>query len=253
MVVKASKSFNLASALKVSPSNYTVVTTSSSNRTINLSQNSRDVDGDYIRNDQPYVVRILAVGKGSYSSVLSTSSPKMTLTNLSSVTEVTNVKINDINDFGDGRDVSVSFTRPQNDNNISNYRVFIVKTGSNGSTLVGTLSSSARDTSGEFIRNNVPYTAVVLSVSNTNSVGNKLSSASSSVTLSQNTMSTPIITQVSDVNDFGDGRDLRVSFNNVSNESNINAYRIFVVRANNYSNFTLTKANDSAVYFYRRK
>ncbi|WP_231745134.1 copper amine oxidase N-terminal domain-containing protein [Lysinibacillus sp. F5] len=275
MVVKASKSFNLASALKVSPSNYTVVTTSSSNRTINLSQNSRDVDGDYIRNDQPYVVRILAVGKGSYSSVLSTSSPKMTLTNLSSVTEVTNVKINDINDFGDGRDVSVSFTRPQNDNNISNYRVFIVKTkdasnfslttannlsssyyttvnksGSNGSTLVGTLSSSARDTSGEFIRNNVPYTAVVLSVSNTNSVGNKLSSASSSVTLSQNTMSTPIITQVSDVNDFGDGRDLRVSFNNVSNESNINAYRIFVVRANNYSNFTLTKANSLSNTYY---
>nr|WP_257982856.1 copper amine oxidase N-terminal domain-containing protein [Lysinibacillus fusiformis] len=275
MVVKASKSFNLASALKVSPSNYTVVTTSSSNRTINLSQNSRDVDGDYIRNDQPYVVRILAVGKGSYSSVLSTSSPKMTLTNLSSVTEVTNVKINDINDFGDGRDVSVSFTRPQNDNNISNYRVFIVKTkdasnfslttannlsssyyttvnksGSNGSTLVGTLSSSARDTSGEFIRNNVPYTAVVLSVSNTNSVGNKLSSASSSVTLSQNTMSTPIITQVSDVNDFGDGRDLRVSFNNVSNESTINAYRIFVVRANNYSNFTLTKANSLSNTYY---
>ena len=275
MVVKASKSFNLASALKVSPSNYTVVTTSSSNRTINLSQNSRDVDGDYIRNDQPYVVRILAVGKGSYSSVLSTSSPKMTLTNLSSVTEVTNVKISDINDFGDGRDVSVSFTRPQNDNNISNYRVFIVKTkdasnfslttannlsssyyttvnksGSNGSTLVGTLSSSARDTSGEFIRNNVPYTAVVLSVSNTNSVGNKLSSASSSVTLSQNTMSTPIITQVSDVNDFGDGRDLRVSFNNVSNESNINAYRIFVVRANNYSNFTLTKANSLSNTYY---
>ncbi|MEK3726228.1 copper amine oxidase N-terminal domain-containing protein [Lysinibacillus sp. FSL W8-0953] len=272
MVVKASKSFNLASALKVSPSNYTVVTTSSSNRTINLSQNSRDVDGDYIRNDQPYVVRILAVGKGSYSSVLSTSSPKMTLTNLSSVTEVTNVKINDINDFGDGRDVSVSFTRPQNDNNISNYRVFIVKTkdasnfslttannlsssyyttvNKSGSNGVGTLSSSARDTSGEFIRNNVPYTAVVLSVSNTNSVGNKLSSASSSVTLSQNTMSTPIITQVSDVNDFGDGRDLRVSFNNVSNESTINAYRIFVVRANNYSNFTLTKANSLSNTYY---
>jgi len=86
MVLKASKSFNLASALKVSPSNYSVVSTSSSNLAVTLSQNSRDVDGDYIRNDQPYVVRILAVGKGSYSSVLSSSSPKITLTNLSSVT-----------------------------------------------------------------------------------------------------------------------------------------------------------------------
>nr|WP_230875070.1 copper amine oxidase N-terminal domain-containing protein [Lysinibacillus cavernae] len=221
------------------------------------------------------MVRILAVGKGSYSSVLSTSSPKITLTNLSSVTEVTSVKISDINDFGDGRDVSVSFTRPQNDNNTANYRVFIVKTkdasnfnlttannlsssyyttvnksGSNGSILTGTLSSSSRDTSGDFIKNNEPYTAVVLSVSNTNSVGNKLSSASSSVTLSQNTMSSPIITQVNDVNDFGDGRDLSVSFNKVSDESNINAYRIFVVRANNYSNFTLTKANSLSNTYY---
>ncbi|WP_281486617.1 copper amine oxidase N-terminal domain-containing protein [Lysinibacillus sphaericus] len=275
MVLKASKSFNLASALKVSPSNYTVVSTSNSNRAVTLSQNSRDVDGDFIRNDQPYVVRILAVGKGSYSSVLSSSSAKITLTNLSSVTEVTNVRMNDINDFGDGRDISVSFTRPQNDNNISNYRMYIVKSrdasnfslttannlsssyyttvnksGNNGSILTGTLSSTARDTAGDLIKNNVPYTAFVMSVSNTNSLGNKLSSGSSSVTLSQNTMSTPIITQVSDINDFGDGRDLRVGFNKVSDESTLSAYRIFVVRANNYSNFTLTKANSLSSTYY---
>lgn len=272
MVVKASKNFNLASALKVSPSNYSVVSTSSANRAVTLSQSSRDVDGDYIKNDQSYVVHILAIGKGSYSSVLSTSSPKITLTDMSSVTTVTNVKISDINDFGDGRDVSVSFTRPQNDNNISNYRVFIVKTkdannfslttannlssnyyttveksGSNGSTLVVTLSSSTRDTSGDFIKNSESYTAFVMSVSSTNSVVNKLSPASSSVTL---TVSTPIITQVDDVNDFGDGRDLRVNFNKVSDESNINSYRIFVVRANNYSNFTLTKANSLSNSYY---
>jgi len=275
MVLKASKSFNLASALKVSASNYTVVSTSNSNRAVTLSQSSRDVDGDFIKNDQQYVVYVLAVGKSSYSSVLSTSSPKITLTNLSSVPAVTNVKISDINDFGDGRDVSVSFTRPQNDNNISNYRVFIVKSkdannfslttannlsssyyttvdksGSNGSTLVGTLSSSSRDISGDFIKNSESYTAFVLSVSNTNAVGNKLSSASSSVALSPNTVSTPIITQVDDFNDFGDGRDLRVNFNKVSDESTINSYRIFVVRANNSSNFTLTKANSLSNTYY---
>lgn len=249
-----------------------MVSTSSANRAVTLSQSSRDVDGDYIKNDQSYVVHILAIGKGSYSSVLSTSSPKITLTDMSSVTTVTNVKMSDINDFGDGRDVSVSFTRPQNDNNISNYRVFIVKTkdannfslttannlssnyyttveksGSNGSTLVVTLSSSTRDTSGDFIKNSESYTAFVMSVSSTNSVVNKLSPASSSVTL---TVSTPIITQVDDVNDFGDGRDLRVNFNKVSDESNINSYRIFVVRANNYSNFTLTKANSLSNSYY---
>ena len=218
------------------------------------------------------MVYILAIGKGSYSSVLSTSSPKITLTNMSTVTAVTNVKISDINDFGDGRDVSVSFTRPQNDSNTSNYRVFIVKTkdannfslttannlssnyyttvdksGSNGSTLIATLSSSTRDTSGDFIKNNESYTAFVMSVSNTNSSMNKLSPASLSVTL---TVSTPIITQVDDVNDFGDGRDLRVSFNKMSDESNVLSYRIFVVRANNYTNFTLTKANSLPNTYY---
>ncbi|MGE8034443.1 stalk domain-containing protein [Lysinibacillus sp. NPDC093692] len=268
LVVKASKSFNQASALKVSASNYTKVSPTGSDRSIILTQSSRDVDGDYIRNDEPYVAYVLAVGKGSYSSVLSKSSQKITLTNMSSVTEVTNVKINDISDFGDGRDISVSFTRPQSDNNISNYRVFIVKTkdannfslssannltsksyttvnksGSNGGTLTGTLTSSSRDSSGDYIKNGVPYTAFVLSVSNTISASNKLSSASSSVTLSANTLPIPVITQVDDVNDYGDGRDLRVSFNKASDESNISAYRIFVVRANNYSNFTLTKAN----------
>jgi len=275
LVVKASKSFNLASALNVSASNYTTVSTANSDRAVTLSQSSRDVDGDYIRNDQPYVVYVLAVGKGSYSSALSSSSPKITLTDVSSVAAVTNVKISDISDFGDGRDISVSFTRPQNDNNISNYRVFIVKTkdannfslttannlsssyyttvyksGSNGSTMTGTLSSSARDTSGDYIKNGVPYTAFVLSVSNTNSAVNKLSSASSSVTLSPNTVSTPVVTQVDDVNDYGDGRDLRVSFNKVSDESNISSYRIFVVRASNYSNFTLTKANSLSSSYY---
>ncbi|MFB7156935.1 stalk domain-containing protein [Lysinibacillus sp. NPDC056232] len=275
LVVKASKSFNQASALKVSASNYTKVSPAGSDRSIILTQSSRDVDGDYIRNDQPYVAYVLAVGKGSYSSVLSKSSQKITLTNMSSVTEVTNVKISDISDFGDGRDISVSFTRPQNDNNISNYRVFIVKTkdannfsltsannlsssyyttvsksGSNGGTLSGTLTSSSRDSSGEYIKNGVPYTAFVLSVSNTNSAVNKLSAASSSVTLSPNTVATPVITQVDDVNDYGDGRDLRVSFNKVSDESNISAYRIFVVRASNYSNFTLTKANSLSSSYY---
>ncbi|KMY32978.1 hypothetical protein ACZ11_12940 [Lysinibacillus xylanilyticus] len=275
LVVKASKSFNQASALKVSASNYTKVSTTGSNRSITLSQSSRDVDGDYIKNDQPYVIYVLAVGKSSYSSVLSNSSPKITLTNMSSVPEVTNVKISDNSDFGDGRDISVSFTRPQNDNNISNYRVFIVKTkdannfslttannlsssyyttmyksGSNGGTMTGTLSSSARDTAGESIKNGVSYTAFVLSISSTDSAINKLSSASSSVTLSPNTVATPVITQIDDVNDYGDGRDLRVSFNKISNESNISSYRIFVVRASNYSNFTLTKANSLSSSYY---
>jgi len=147
------------------------------------------------------------------------------------------------------RDAS-NFSLTTANNLSSSYYTTVNKSGNNGSILTGTLSSTARDTAGDLIKNNVPYTAFVMSVSNTNSLGNKLSSGSSSVTLSQNTMSTPIITQVSDINDFGDGRDLRVSFNKVSDESTLSAYRIFVVRANNYSNFTLTKANSLSSTYY---
>ena len=51
----------------------------------------------------------------------------MTLTNTNSVNGATNVKASDVSDYGDGRDLQVSFTRAQNESNVSNYRVFVVK------------------------------------------------------------------------------------------------------------------------------
>lgn len=111
----------------------------------------------------------------------------MTLTG-DSAYAVTNVQARDVADYGDGRDMSVSFTRASDESNIANYRVMVVKSqdahrfdlnaanavsSSNyttvyksGSTLSTTLSSSSRDTSGDRIRNGVPYTVFVLSVSN---------------------------------------------------------------------------------------
>ncbi|MEI0736385.1 hypothetical protein VQ056_06380 [Paenibacillus sp. JTLBN-2024] len=79
------------------------------------------------------------------------------------------------------------FNQPSNTANIQNYRIMVVKTkdaGSfnlntannaasanyttvnktNGSTITTTLSSGARDTSGEYIKNGVSYTIFVLSV-----------------------------------------------------------------------------------------
>ncbi|MNM83592.1 hypothetical protein D3C81_956550 [compost metagenome] len=116
------------------------------------------------------------------------------------------------------------------------------KSGSNTS-LTGTLSSNSRDTSGELIKNGVAYTAYVLSVSNTTTLTNKLSAGSSSFTLSASAISTPTITQVRDQSDYGDGRDLRISFNKLSDESRISGYRVFVVKASDYANFNLSKAN----------
>ncbi|WP_410771193.1 stalk domain-containing protein [Fontibacillus sp. BL9] len=268
LVVKAANAsgFNLSSALKVSSANYTTVRPSGSDPAVTLSSGAKDVDGSNIQSNQPYVAYVLAVGKNNAGSALSNASSKITLDTGVSVAAVTNVRSSDISDYGDGRDMSVGFTRASTESNILNYRVFVVKTKDAGSfnlasananqyyttvnkstgsstTLTGTLSSSSRDTSGDLIKNGVAYTSFVLSMSNTSTASNKLSSASSSITLGAGTVTAPIITLVEDISDSGDGRDLRVSFTKISDESKISGYRVFVVKASDYSNFTLSRAN----------
>ncbi|WP_246054190.1 copper amine oxidase N-terminal domain-containing protein [Paenibacillus anaericanus] len=269
LVVKAANTFNfnLSDALRVSSANYSTVLPTGADPVVKLTANSRDVDGNLIGSKQAYVAYVLAVGKGNNASALSSASSTITLDNVTYVAATTDVKASDVNNYGDGRDLSISFTRPSSDSNIASYRVLVVKTKdiskfdlaaannvssqnyttiykSGGSTQTSALTSSSRDTSGELIKSNVPYTIYVLSVSSNSSVAsNKLSSGSSSITLSVGSITSPVITAVEDINDYGDGRDLRVSFTKLSDESKISSYRIFVVKASNYSNFNLTKAN----------
>lgn len=269
-IVKASSAnnFNITSATRAtSAGNYTNILATGTDPSTVLSSSAKDVDGDLIRNGQSYVAYVLAVGKGNISNVLSARSSQVTLTNGQSVGVATNVVMSDVSDYGDGRDLSVSFTRPQSDSNIANYRVFIVKTKdsnsftlakavgassqyyttvnkSTSSSLKVNLSSSARDTSGDYIKNGVSYTAFVLSVSNnTNTLAHQLSNPSSSLVLNQGTLTVPSISKVEDISDYGDGRDLRVSFNKISDESRISGYRIFVVKNSKQSNFNLSQAN----------
>lgn len=276
MIVKQSKTLNQSEAQRVSSAAYTTVYPSGSDQTLTLTSGSRDVDNDLIRDNQAYKAYVLAVSKTGGTYALSSASPSLTLTNTNSVNGATNVKASDVSDYGDGRDLQVSFTRAQNESNVTNYRVFAVKTkdvanfnlaaaksvpsqnyttvsktSTTNTTLSTTLSSSARDTSNELIRSGVAYTVFVLSVSSNESVlASNLSSGSSSITLNTGTATVPSITQVTDISDYGDGRDLRVSFNKVSNESNIHSYRVFVVKDSNYSSFNLSKANAVSSYNY---
>ncbi|MGC6585600.1 stalk domain-containing protein [Paenibacillus sp. Dod16] len=276
MIVKQSKTLNQSEAQRVSSAAYTTVYPSGSDPTLTLTSGSRDVDNDLIRDNQAYKAYVLAVSKTGGTYALSSASPSLTLTNTNSVNGATNVKASDVSDYGDGRDLQVSFTRAQNESNVTNYRVFAVKTkdaakfnltaaksvqsqnyttvsktSTTNTTLSTTLSSSARDTSGELIRSGVAYTVFVQSVSsNENVLASNLSSGSSSITLSTGNATVPSITQVTDISDYGDGRDLRVSFNKVSNESNIHSYRVFVVKDSNYNSFNLSKANGVSSYNY---
>ncbi|GIP24258.1 copper amine oxidase N-terminal domain-containing protein [Paenibacillus sp. J22TS3] len=265
LVVKSDKArwFDETAAKQVSSSNYAFVGIQGSDRSVNLTAQTRDTDGELLRSGVSYNVYVLAAGKqGQFA--LSNASPAVTL---GAGTSASGVKGTDTADYGDGRDLTVSFTKAQNESNIANYRVFVVKTQNAGSfnlstangmsssnyttvnktgasTLTTTLSSSARDTSGELIRNGVSYTIYVLAVSSNTSVSpSQLSAGSSAITLGSGTVTVPYITAVNDVSDYGDGRDVKISFNKVSDESRISGYRVYAVRDQNASSFTLSSAD----------
>ncbi|MBP2001513.1 hypothetical protein J2Z69_002558 [Paenibacillus shirakamiensis] len=276
LVVKTdrSRSFDLQAAQNTAAGKYTYVSTQGTERTVALSAQSRDTDGDLLRSNQSYTVYVLAIGTKAGEAALSNPSPAVTLGASTSVQAVTSVSAQDVNDYGDGRDLSVSFTKASNESNIANYRIFVVKTSEIGSfntsvasgltsanytivnktgssTLTTVLGSSTRDTSGELLRTGVSYTAYVLSVSNSVSAFNhQLSAGSLAVVLSSGFVTPPVITSVTDVSDYNDGRDVRVNFNKVSDESRISEYRVYAVRTSNADSFNLSTASNLSSTYY---
>ncbi|WP_179132281.1 MULTISPECIES: copper amine oxidase N-terminal domain-containing protein [unclassified Paenibacillus] len=271
-------SFNESAASVVPSGNYTSITPNGTDPRLTLNAQTRDVNGDLLNTSETYRLYVLTMGNSnnSYKNLLAWSSQSLKLNNVkTTVQPVTGLRIADISDYGDGRDLEINFTQPSTTSNITYYRAFVVKakdassfnltTANNvsssnstiiykgNSTAVKTqLSSSTRDTSGELIKNGTSYVVYIVSVSsNAATADNKLSTVSSSLTLGVNTATAPVITQVKDNSDYGDGRDIQVSFNRSSDESKVANYRIFVVRNSVSSSFNLTTASNlsSSLYY----
>ncbi len=268
-------SFNLSTAIEVSSSNYTAISKSGANIKRILSSTTRDSQGRLIQSGIPYKLFILSVGNQSrsYSSSLSTASASVTLSSNPEDTKVTKLSVSDIYDYGNGADLQVSFTAPANDTRVSEYRIFVVREAdaknfnltkaedtsssyytsvsrSSSSTISVTLSSSARDVSGYYIQNDVAYKVFVMSVgTQANSYKNSLSAASSTIRLTDNQITKGVSNiVVKDSSDWGDGRDLEVSFNKVSDESKISEYRIMVIKSAQAGGFNLKDANSTRHY-----
>lgn len=269
--------FNETAAAAVPSGNYTSITPNGSNPKLTLNAQTRDVNGDLLNSNETYRLYVLTVGNSSnnYKNTLGWSSQSLKLNNVrSSVQAVTNLRAADVSDYGDGRDMEINFTQPSTTSNITYYRAFVVKAKDASSfnldtankvsnanstiiykgssnTVKSQLTSSSRDTSGELIKSGTSYVVYIMSVSTNTSTDSKLSSASSSLTLSVNTASAPVITQVRDISDYGDGRDIQVSFNRSSDESKVANYRVFVVRNTVASSFNLTTASNlsSSLYY----
>ncbi len=263
-----SSALTVSRALTIPASNYQMVPSSSTSAyTITLSPQARDIDGAFLQKGTTYRVYVLAVGNTGYMSALTPAQSAVTLGGTVSATAtVSNVKLTDVSDFNDGRDLSVSFNKASDESLVSAYRVFIVRTNSassfnlsqaaavpsnnytsvnkTGSNQTVRLQSTSRDTSGTTIQSGISYTAYVMAV-NTAGDGIGLSAMSNSIALG-NAAPVPTITKVADVSNFGDARDLQVSFDKVSDESRISGYRIFVVRSKDSSNFDLATASSLA-------
>lgn len=270
-------SFTESSATAVPSANYTSVTPNGNNPKLTLNAQTRDVNGDLLNSNETYRLYVLTVGNSSnnYKNALNWSSQALKLNNVkSTVQAVTSLRAADISDYGDGRDLEINFTQPSTTSNITYYRAFVVKAkdssafnlaaankvSSANSTIIykgnstavkSQATSSTRDTSGEMIKSGTAYVVYILSVSTNTTTDSKLSAASSSLTLSVNTATSPVITQVKDNSDYGDGRDIQVSFNRSSDESKVANYRVFVVRNSVASSFNLTTASNlsSSLYY----
>ncbi|WP_145335805.1 copper amine oxidase N-terminal domain-containing protein [Paenibacillus xylanexedens] len=279
MLVKSGdiNSFKESVAAAVSPANYTSITPNGTNPKLTLNAQTRDVNGDLLNSNETYRLYVLTVGNSNNNNqnYLGWSSQVLKLNQVKpSVQAVTGLRIADVSDNGDGRDLEINFTQPSTNSNITGYRAFVVKAKDassfnqaaaskvssanstiinkgNSSTVRSILSSSSRDTSGELIKNGTAYVVYIMSVSANTATDSNLSAASSSLTLSLNTTPAPVITQVRDISDYGDGRDIQVSFNRVSDESKVTNYRVFVVRNSVASSFNLpTASNLSSSLYY---
>ncbi|MBB6022133.1 hypothetical protein HNR77_003229 [Paenibacillus sp. JGP012] len=270
-------SFNEKTASAVPSANYTSITPNGSNPKLTLNAQTRDVNGDLLNGNESYRLYVLTVGNSSnnYKNILNWSSQVLKLNQVkSSVQAVTGLRVADVNDYGDGRDMEINFTQPSTTSNITYYRAYVVKAKDastfnlnaankvssanstiiykgNSSAVKAQLTSSSRDTSGELIKSGTAYVVYIMSVSANTTMDSKLSTSSSSLTLSVNTAAAPVITQVRDISDYGDGRDIQVSFNRVSDESKVANYRVFVVRNSVTSSFNLNTASNlsSSLYY----
>lgn len=268
-VVKTSKasSFTLAQANQTHSSQYTYVAKDGKNIRRTLASNALDTDGLAVQSDISYTVFVLTVGRSGTANTLEKSNP-ITLTHRWNVPSVTGLSIVDASDYGDGRDIEVSFNRVPDENNLLQYRAIVVRSSEassftlsqalelpssnytilpkNGVNIRTILHSHTRDNQGRFIQSGIAYRVFILSEGiSSRGYGSSLSPMSQDLILANNPQDIRVSNLiVNDVADFGDGRDLEVSFTTPRYETRVTEYRVMVVPSGEANNFTFDRANN---------
>lgn len=198
-------SFDISAAQAITAGNYKAVSPSGSTNYNESFAGTNDVDGDAIAVGETYTVFVmsLADGTNTLTDTLSAASNDVML-NIE-VNTVSNLAGADVSDNVNASDLEVRFDAAAEENEISEYRVFVVKQGaafdqttaegigaasyfaqtpSGSANYTFTVNATLKDTDGDDVEQNTPYELYVLSVANgTDANLNALSTASDSVML----------------------------------------------------------------------
>lgn len=271
-VVKAANAgtFDIAAANTVSSQNFTAVAPTGANITTVLTNTSKDVDGDFIIENEPYRIFILSIADGTNAQInsLSNVSNEVTLTTPVVPSDPALVPVaSDIDDNANGSDISVTFDAAVDESKVVVYRLIAVKTaaasgfgvndaqstplnggkailpdGSSNYTVI--LNASQDDSDGDPIVEGVPYKIIIQSVAD----GVNANQDTVSVPSNEVTLGTPIVAQavqnveLADVDDNTNGTDVEVSFDMAADETPIEMYRVFIIKSNAAAGFTLSEA-----------
>ncbi|GEM_PF-877129 len=272
MVVKAANAgtFDLAAAQTVPSINYETVTPTGANISTVLNASSRDVDGNFIIENQPYRIFIMSVADGTNAqfNALSNMSNEVTLTTPALPSDpALNPVAADIDDNANGSDLEVTWDAAADESKVVIYRAIAVKSANaasftvndaqstplaSGKTLLPNgsanytmvLNSTQNDADGDPIVEGVPYRIIIQSVADgTNANADTISMPSNEVTLNPIvTAEAPQNVMLADVDDNVNGSDVEVTFDQVMDESTISEYRVFVIKSNDAAAFDLTTA-----------
>ena len=233
LAVKAANasSFDLAAAQAVPAGNYKAVSPSDSTNYTETFAGSNDINGDAISVGETYTLFVLSMADGvnALSDTLSNASNDVTL-NIQ-VNAVANVAGADVTDNVNASDLEVSFDAAVDENEISEYRVFVVKMGNTFDQAIAetmpaanyfsqapagnasysfTVNAALKDSDGDDIAQNTDYEIYVLSVANgTDANLNALSDASESVML-KDILSVDELA-ASNINIWNNGNQLNIS------------------------------------------
>lgn len=179
---------------------------------------------------------------------------------------ITNLQWKDISDYGDVRDIQVEFKIPISETRIKEYRVMIVPNreaayftaakaekvtnfvnipNSGELNKIVLFNEEEKDVNGEAIDQDERYHIFVYSIAvEGESNKNVLSTPSSIVNLVDNFKASAVTNvKAKDISDFGDGRDIEVTFKRASDETKVSEYRVMVIKSAQADSFNLDIAN----------